>query len=138
MKQTAKKSNYVQFYRQQNECHEIDDERAGSIIGNLSRDPQMLKTNPYYNRRLLKTTHATYLDSESLYKLGQLTMDQLIQEKQSTQNKSMVTTSRFQNNKTRNHNRLSMIEGINSYNNTNLETFMEKRGHRRQSQALVT
>jgi hypothetical protein len=66
----SKNSNYVKFYRAQNDCHEIDDEKAGSIIGNLSRDPIMLKTNPYYNRRLLKTTHATHLDSESLYKMG--------------------------------------------------------------------
>ena len=66
----AKNSNYVMFYRAQNDCHEIDDEKAGSIIGNLSRDPVMLKTNPYYNRTLLKTTHAIHLDSESLYKMG--------------------------------------------------------------------
>lgn len=66
----SKNSNYVMFYRAQNDCHELDDEKAGSIIGNLCRDPVMLKTNPYYNRRLLKTTHATHLDSESLYRMG--------------------------------------------------------------------
>lgn len=66
----SKNSNYVMFYRAQNDCHELDDEKAGSIIGNLSRDPVMLKTNPYYNRRLLKTSHAIHLDSESLYKMG--------------------------------------------------------------------
>ena len=38
-KEPTKKSNYVMYYRQQNECHEIDDEKAGSIIGNLCRDP---------------------------------------------------------------------------------------------------
>ena len=63
------------YYRAQNDCHEIDDERAGSVIGNLSRDPEMLRRNPYYNKNQYKTKHATFLDPDSLYKLGQLTFD---------------------------------------------------------------
>ena len=90
----------------------------------------MLKTNPYYNRKLIKTTHATYLDSDSLYKMGQLTKEQLMKEKETVDNKKIVTTTRFFN-KTRN--RFSLVDGINSYTTSNLEDFMKKRGHRRQS-----
>ncbi len=31
-----------------------------------------------------------------------------------------------------------MIDSINGYTTTNLENFMNKKGHRRQSQALIT
>jgi hypothetical protein len=31
-----------------------------------------------------------------------------------------------------------MIDGINGYTTTNLDTFMNKKGHRRQSQGLIT
>jgi hypothetical protein len=64
------------FYRAQNECHEIDDEKATSVVGNLSRDPALLRRNPYYNKKLLPTSHAAYLDPETLFKLGQLTKEQ--------------------------------------------------------------
>ena len=65
------------FYRQQNECHEIDDERAGSVIGNLSRDPRMLRKNPYYNKTQIKTDHAVCLDKDSLFKMGQVSEYQM-------------------------------------------------------------
>jgi hypothetical protein len=42
------------------------------VIGNLSRDPGMLRRNPYYNKRQLRTQHALYLDTDSLYKMGQV------------------------------------------------------------------
>lgn len=64
------------FYRAQNDCHEIDDEKATSVVGNLSRDPALLRINPYYNKKLLPTSHGTYLDPETLFKLGQLTQEQ--------------------------------------------------------------
>ncbi len=51
-------SKYVKFYKAQNECHEIDDEKASAVVGNLSRDPKMLKRNPFYNKRMIETEHA--------------------------------------------------------------------------------
>ena len=50
------------YYKAQNDCHEIDDERATSIVGNLTRDPKVLAQNPFYNKKLIRTKHATYLD----------------------------------------------------------------------------
>ncbi len=63
------------FYKGQNECHEVDDERASAVINNLSRDPKMLSRNPFYNKSLIPTKHADFLDFESLYKMGQITLE---------------------------------------------------------------
>jgi hypothetical protein len=32
----------------------------------------MLRKNPFYNKRQLRTQHALYLDTDSLYKMGQV------------------------------------------------------------------
>jgi len=71
-----KESNYVMYYKAQNECHEGDDEKASAIIGNLSRDPRLLARNPYYNKTQIPTKHADFLDHDSLYKLGQITLEE--------------------------------------------------------------
>lgn len=71
-----KESNYVMYYKAQNDCHEVDDEKASAIIGNLSRDPRLLARNPYYNKTKIPTKHADFLDHDSLYKLGQVTLEE--------------------------------------------------------------
>ena len=39
----------------------------------------MLRKNPYYNKRQMRTQHALFLDSDSLYKMGQIAEGELKQ-----------------------------------------------------------
>lgn len=76
------------FYRAQNDCHELDDEKASSVVGNLSRDPALLSRNPYYNKKLLVTKHAAFLDQECLFSMGQITQGE-------RENKSVEKKERY-------------------------------------------
>ena len=61
-------SKFIKFFRNQNPCHDIDNEKPSSVISNLNREG--LSDSPYYNKKLKPTKHAHFLDTETLFKIG--------------------------------------------------------------------
>lgn len=67
---------------------EQEDERKKirMIDENVKNRHKFMK-NPYYNREELKTKHGDYLDIFSLYKMGQISEEQMLKFKRKTKKK---------------------------------------------------
>eukprot|EP00347_Sterkiella_histriomuscorum_P013683 403363767 len=66
-------SKFIKFFRNQNPCHDTNNEKPSSVVSNLNRTGLM--KNPWYNKKMSQTSHGDFLDEEALYKLGQITLD---------------------------------------------------------------
>ena len=60
------------------EVHALNDERVSSVLANLKPSLQF-SNNPYFNKKELITKHALHLNPITLYKMGQIGEEKLIQ-----------------------------------------------------------
>jgi hypothetical protein len=59
-------SKYIMYYKNLNPVHDSNNEKGISAIANLNRD-KFLLDKPFYNKKLLETSHAECLDEEALF-----------------------------------------------------------------------
>lgn len=68
--QSLSNNDYLKLYKGANAVHDIDREKASSIVNNLVQSNK-LHNNPYFNREYVITEEAD-LTKEELFNLGQL------------------------------------------------------------------
>lgn len=67
---TKHTSKYVDHSRGANGIHEPNDENPAAVLKNLKTKEFRNSKNPYFNKKQIKTKHAKFLDSNTLWQLG--------------------------------------------------------------------